>query len=415
MKSRITKITARWILDSRGNPTVEATVFLADGTHAKAAVPSGASTGQHEALELRDGGAFFNGMGVKKAVQNIEQELAPALHGMDACDIMSLDAAMCALDGTQNKERLGANAILAVSMAAARAAAVSSGQALWEFLQEEENFTRTKPPVPFLNVLNGGAHAGNKLDTQEFMLVPQGKDFEENLRRSAEVYHALKGILKDRNLSTAVGDEGGFAPELESDEEALDCLTEAVKKAGYEPDKDFQFALDFAASEWADKEGHYLQPKSGHIFTTQELVEYEKKLIQKYPICSLEDPVGEEDWEGWRMITKECGDLVWLVGDDFFVTDSKRLQRGIDEKCANSILIKLNQIGTVTETLNAIRTAQSNQYHVIVSHRSGETADTFIADLAVAVGADALKSGAPCRSERTEKYNRMMEILSPQK
>ena len=409
--STIEKVYARQIIDSRGNPTVEAEVTLSDGTVARGAAPSGASTGEFEALELRDGDkARYGGKGVMKAVENVNNIIASALAGADAADIYAVDKIMLDLDGTKDKSKLGANAILAVSIAASRAAAGSLGLPLYKFLGGVQG---TKLPVPMMNILNGGAHATNTVDTQEFMIMPVGAPtFSEALRWCTEVFHALAKILKDRGLATSVGDEGGFAPNLSSDEETIETILEAVKLAGYEPKKDFMIAMDAASSEWKSEKGKgfYHQPKSGRDFTTDELIDHWEALVDKYPIISIEDALDEEDWEGWKRLTDRLGKKVQLVGDDLFVTNTERLEKGIAGGCANSILIKLNQIGTVSETLEAIKMAHKAGYTAISSHRSGETEDTTIADLAVALNTCQIKTGAPSRSERVAKYNRLLRI-----
>ena len=409
--STIEKVYARQIIDSRGNPTVEAEVTLSDGTVARGAAPSGASTGEFEALELRDGDkARYGGKGVMKAVENVNNIIAPALAGADAADIYAVDKIMLDLDGTKDKSKLGANAILAVSIAASRAAAGSLGLPLYKFLGGVQG---TKLPVPMMNILNGGAHATNTVDTQEFMIMPVGAPtFSEALRWCTEVFHALAKILKDRGLATSVGDEGGFAPNLSSDEETIETILEAVKLAGYEPKKDFMIAMDAASSEWKSEKGkgYYHQPKSGRDFTTDELIDHWEALVDKYPIISIEDALDEEDWEGWKRLTDRLGKKVQLVGDDLFVTNTERLEKGIAGGCANSILIKLNQIGTVSETLEAIKMAHKAGYTAISSHRSGETEDTTIADLAVALNTCQIKTGAPSRSERVAKYNQLLRI-----
>ena len=409
--STIEKVYARQIIDSRGNPTVEAEVTLSDGTVARGAAPSGASTGEFEALELRDGDkARYGGKGVMKAVENVNNIIAPALAGADAADIYAVDKIMLDLDGTKDKSKLGANAILAVSIAASRAAAGSLGLPLYKFLGGVQG---TKLPVPMMNILNGGAHATNTVDTQEFMIMPVGAPtFSEALRWCTEVFHALAKILKDRGLATSVGDEGGFAPNLSSDEETIETILEAVKLAGYEPKKDFMIAMDAASSEWKSEKGKgfYHQPKSGRDFTTEELIDHWEALVDKYPIISIEDALDEEDWEGWKRLTDRLGKKVQLVGDDLFVTNTERLEKGIAGGCANSILIKLNQIGTVSETLEAIKMAHKAGYTAISSHRSGETEDTTIADLAVALNTCQIKTGAPSRSERVAKYNQLLRI-----
>ena len=409
---QIEKVYGREIIDSRGNPTVEAEVTLADGTVGRAASPSGASTGEFEALELRDGDkSKFGGKGVSKAVANINEKIAPALEGMDASDTYAIDQAMIQLDGTKDKSNLGANAILAVSLAAAKAVATSLDIPLYRFLG---GVNGTELPVPMMNILNGGAHASNSVDTQEFMIMPAGApSFREGLRWCTEVFHALQKLLKEEGQTTAVGDEGGFAPNLESDEDTIEHILKAIKNAGYEPGKDFVLAMDAASSEWKDKEkgkGFYLQPKSGKRFTSDELIAHWESLVDKYPIYSIEDGLDEEDWEGWRRMTAKLGGKVQLVGDDLFVTNTERLKKGIEMGAGNSILIKLNQIGSLSETLDAIKMAHKAGYTAIVSHRSGETEDTTIADLAVALNARQIKTGAPSRSERVAKYNQLLRI-----
>ena len=406
----IEKVIGREIIDSRGNPTVEAEVYLADGTVGRGAAPSGASTGEFEALELRDQDkSRFGGKGVSKAIENINTVINDALAGMDASDIYAVDAAMLKADGTKDKSKLGANAILAVSIACARAAAISLDIPLYRFLG---GVNGNRLPVPMMNILNGGAHAANTVDVQEFMIMPVGApSFKECLRWCAEVFHALAAILKERGLATSVGDEGGFAPALKSDEEAIETILEAVKKAGYEPGRDFRIAMDAASSEWkTGKVGEYKLPKAGTVYTSEQLIEHWKKLVEKYPIISIEDALDEEDWEGWKKLTAELGTKVQLVGDDLFVTNTERLSKGIKLGCANSILIKLNQIGSVSETLEAIKMAHRAGYTAISSHRSGETADTTIADLAVALNTCQIKTGAPSRSERVAKYNQLLRI-----
>ncbi len=407
----IVKVIGREILDSRGNPTVEAEVYLADGTVARGTAPSGASTGEFEALELRDGDkSRYLGKGVSKAVENINGPIADAIVGMDASDIYAIDAAMIKADGTKDKSKLGANAILAVSIAAARAASVSLDIPLYRFLG---GIQATDLPVPMMNILNGGAHATNTVDTQEFMIMPVGApSFKEALRWCAEVFHALAKILKSKGLATSVGDEGGFAPNLTSDEETIETILAAVKDAGYEPGKDFMIAMDAASSEWKSEKGKgcYKQPKSGKEFTSDELIAHWESLVDKYPIISIEDGLDEEDWDGWKRMTEKIGHKVQLVGDDLFVTNTERLAKGIENGAANSILIKLNQIGSVSETLEAIKLANKNGYTAISSHRSGETADTTIADLAVALNTRQIKTGAPSRSERLAKYNQLLRI-----
>lgn len=406
----IEKVVGREILDSRGNPTVEAEVTLIDGTVARGTAPSGASTGEFEALELRDGDkSRYLGKGVSKAVENINTVINDTITGMDASDIYAVDKAMIEADGTKDKSILGANAILAVSIATARAAATALDIPLYRFLG---GLSGNRLPVPMMNILNGGAHAANTVDVQEFMIMPVGApSFKECLRWCAEVFHALAALLKSKGLATSVGDEGGFAPDLASDEEAIQYILEAVKNAGYEPGKDFMIAMDAASSEWkGSKKGEYVLPKAGTKFTSAELIEHWKKLVEKYPIISIEDALDEEDWEGWQQLTKELGDKVQLVGDDLFVTNTERLANGIELGCGNSILIKLNQIGSVSETLEAIKMAHKAGYTAISSHRSGETADTTIADLAVALNTCQIKTGAPSRSERVAKYNQLLRI-----
>ena len=406
----IEKVVGREIIDSRGNPTVEAEVYLADGTVGRGAAPSGASTGEFEALELRDGNKDrFGGKGVSKAVGNINTTINEALKGIDASDIYAVDGAMLAADGTKDKSNLGANAILAVSIAAVRAAATALQIPLYRLLG---GVNGNRLPVPMMNILNGGAHAANTVDVQEFMIMPAGApSFKEGLRWCTEVFHALAALLKERGLATSVGDEGGFAPDLGSDEEAIECILEAVEKAGYKPGEDFVLAMDAASSEWKSvTKGEYLLPKSGRKFTSAELIEHWKQLCEKYPIYSIEDGLDEEDWEGWQQLTKELGDTVQLVGDDLFVTNTERLSKGIKLGCGNSILIKLNQIGSVSETLEAIKMAHNAGYTAVTSHRSGETEDTTIADLAVALNTCQIKTGAPSRSERVAKYNQLLRI-----
>lgn len=406
----IVKVIGREILDSRGNPTVEAEVYLADGTVGRGTAPSGASTGEFEALELRDGDkGRYGGKGVTKAVENINTAINDAVCGLDTSDIYAVDKAMIKADGTKDKSKLGANAILAVSIAAARAASISLDIHLYRFLG---GISGNRLPVPMMNILNGGAHAANTVDVQEFMIMPVGApSFKEALRWCAEVFHALAALLKSKGLATSVGDEGGFAPDLASDEEAIQYILEAVKNAGYEPGKDFMIAMDAASSEWkGSKKGEYVLPKAGTKFTSSELIEHWKKLVEKYPIISIEDALDEEDWEGWQLLTKELGGKVQLVGDDLFVTNTERLAKGISLGCGNSILIKLNQIGSVSETLEAIKMAHKAGYTAISSHRSGETADTTIADLAVALNTCQIKTGAPSRSERVAKYNQLLRI-----
>ena len=405
--SEIEKVHARQILDSRGNPTVEVDVVLKSGASGRAAVPSGASTGEFEAVELRDGGAPWGGKGVSKAVANADGELARAVQGLDAADQAALDRAMIDLDGTPNKGRLGANAILGVSLAAAKAAAAEAGQPLWRHLGGEAAHVL---PVPMMNVLNGGAHADNKVDFQEFMVVPVGApSFAEALRTGAEVFHALKQTLHDRGLATAVGDEGGFAPDLESNEAALQVLIAGIEAAGYVPGDDVAIALDPATSEIYEN-GSYVLEHEGRSLTPEEMAAYWADISARYPVLSIEDGMDEEDWDGWRALTEQIGSRVQLVGDDLFVTNTERLRRGIDAGVANSILIKVNQIGTLTETLEAVRMAQEAGYTAVMSHRSGETEDTTIADLAVATGCGQIKTGAPSRTDRVAKYNQLLRI-----
>ncbi len=406
----IVQVIGREIMDSRGNPTVEAEVYLEDGSMGRGAAPSGASTGEFEALELRDGDkSRYDGKGVLKAVDFINNEIDELLLGMDASDIYAIDKAMIDADGTEDKSRFGANAILAVSIACAKAAANSLDIPLYRFLGGQFGNVL---PVPMMNILNGGAHASNTVDTQEFMIMPVGaSSFAEGLRQCAEVYHKLGKLLKAEGYATSVGDEGGYAPNLSSDEETLEYILKAIKDCGYEPGKDFVLAMDAAASEWkGSAKGQYKQPKSGKEFTSAELVAHWKSLVDKYPIVSIEDGLDEEDWEGWKMMTEELGDRIQIVGDDLFVTNTKRLHKGIEQDCGNSILIKLNQIGSVSETIEAIKMAQKAGYTAVVSHRSGETEDTTIADLAVALNAGQIKTGAPNRSERVAKYNQLLRI-----
>ena len=408
--ARIEKVRAREIIDSRGNPTIEADVYLDDGTVGTGAAPSGASTGEFEALELRDGDkARFGGKGVTKAVENVNTVINKVLTGMNAYDIYAIDKAMIEADGTDDKSKLGANAILAVSIAAARAAALSQDIPLYRFIGGQNGNTL---PVPMMNILNGGAHATNTVDTQEFMIMPAGApSFREGLRWCTEVFHALQKLLKAEGLATSVGDEGGFAPNLKDDEETLRYIIKAIETAGYVPGKDFVLAMDAAASEWkGGKPGFYKQPKSGRTFTSKELVEHWAALVEQFPIISIEDGLDEEDWEGWQLMVEKLGDKIQLVGDDLFVTNTKRLTNGIELNAANSILIKLNQIGSVSETLDAIKMAHKARFTAVVSHRSGETEDTTIADLAVALNAGQIKTGAPSRSERVAKYNRLLRI-----
>ena len=406
----IKKVHGREILDSRGNPTVEVDIILENGIIGRASVPSGASTGIYEAYELRDGDRRYSGKGVKKAVNSVNTEIAKALEGKNVLEQESIDHLMMALDGTPNKSRLGANAILGTSLACAKAAAAAKGVSLYRYIGGQDAHVL---PVPMMNILNGGAHATNNVDIQEFMIMPlSAPSWSEALRRSAEVFHALKTVLKEKNIPvTGVGDEGGFAPMLEKDEDALSMIVAAIEKAGYVPGKDFKIAIDAASSEWYDEElDVYKLPKAGKVLTRQQLVEMWREFACKYPIISLEDGMGETDWEGWQMLTEALGDKLQLVGDDLFVTNTKLLKKGIEKGIANSILIKVNQIGTLTETLEAIKMAQKANYTAIVSHRSGETEDTTIADIVVAVGAGQIKTGAPSRSDRVAKYNQLLRI-----
>jgi enolase len=403
----IDKVHGRQILDSRGNPTVEVDVVLKSGAAGRAAVPSGASTGEFEAVELRDRGKAWAGKGVSRAIANVNGELADAVRGLDPADQEALDRAMVELDGTPNKGRLGANAILGVSLAAAKAAAAEAGLPLWRYLGGEAAHVL---PVPMMNVLNGGAHADNKVDFQEFMVVPVGAPtFSEGLRTGDEVFHALKRTLHDRGLSTAVGDEGGFAPDLDSNEAALEALVAGIEAAGYRLGEDVAIALDPATSE-IHEDGAYVLEHEGRTLSSAELTDYWADLASRYPILSIEDGLDEEDWDGWKLLTERIGDRVQLVGDDLFVTNTERLRRGIELGVGNSILVKVNQIGTLTETLDAVRTAQHAGYTAVMSHRSGETEDTTIADLAVATGCGQIKTGAPSRSDRVAKYNQLLRI-----
>ncbi|MCQ9675789.1 phosphopyruvate hydratase [Corynebacterium sp. BF-R-2] len=401
----IIHVMAREILDSRGNPTIEAEVFLDDGARGVAGVPSGASTGVHEAHELRDGGERYLGKGVLKAVENVNEEIADELAGFEADDQRLVDQALIALDGTDNKSRLGANAILGVSMATAKAAAESAGLPLYRYIGGPNAHVL---PVPMMNIVNGGAHADSGVDVQEFMIAPIGAEsFSEALRIGAEVYHALKSVIKSKGLSTGLGDEGGFAPEAESTKAALDLIIEAIKKAGFEPGKDVALALDVASSEFF-KDGKYHFEGGEH--TAEEMAKVYEDLIANYPIVSIEDPLQEDDWEGYTTLTETIGDKVQIVGDDFFVTNPARLKEGIDKKAANALLVKVNQIGTLTETFDAVELAHRNGYRTMMSHRSGETEDTTIADLAVALNCGQIKTGAPARSERVAKYNQLLRI-----
>jgi len=407
-QTEIISVLGREVLDSRGNPTVEAEVRLACGVTCTAIAPSGASTGRYEALELRDGdNQLYGGKGVRRACKNVSTTIDKGLRGMDAADLFAVDNALIALDGTDNKSVLGANATLAVSMACAKAAASAQGIALYRFLGGAQAVTL---PMPMMNILNGGAHAANNLDVQEFMIQPIGAEtFRGALRMCAEVYHALSALLKKRNLSTAVGDEGGFAPDVRDESEAIELILEAITRAGYAPDSDFALTLDAAASEWKTKHG-YTMPKSARSYTSHELIEHWRSLLAKYPIRSIEDALGEEDWPAWQSMTKELGAGCQLVGDDLFVTNVQRLRKGISMGCGNAILLKPNQIGTLSETIRAAQLAQKSGFGTIVSHRSGESEDTTIADLAVAINAGQIKTGAPCRSERVAKYNRLLRI-----
>jgi len=405
--SEIERVHGRQVLDSRGNPTVEVDLLLKSGAAGRAAVPSGASTGEFEAVELRDGGKAWGGKGVGRAVANVNGELAEAVRGLDPADQDGLDRAMIQLDGSHNKGRLGANAILGVSLAAAKAAAAEAGLPLWRYLGGEAAHVL---PVPMMNVLNGGAHADNAVDFQEFMVVPVGFDsLHEGLRAGAEVFHALKRTLHERGLSTAVGDEGGFAPDLDSNEAALEALINGIQAAGYRPGEEVAVALDPATSEIFEA-GAYVLEHEGRSLSSQELADYWADISSRYPVLSIEDGMDEEDWDGWRALTERLGESIQLVGDDLFVTSTERLRRGIDSGVANSILVKVNQIGTLTETLDAIRTAREAGYTAVMSHRSGETEDTTIADLAVATGCGQIKTGAPSRSDRVAKYNQLLRI-----
>jgi enolase len=405
--SAIERVHARQILDSRGNPTVEAEVHLASGASGRAAVPSGASTGEFEAVELRDGGQAFGGKGVTTAVANVNGEIADAVAGLDAADQSGLDRTMIALDGTPNKARLGANAILGVSLAAARAMADEQSLPLWRYLGGESAHVL---PVPMMNVLNGGVHADNRVDFQEFMIVPLGAaTFSEGLRKGAEVFHSLKKELHDRGLGTAGGDEGGFAPDLDSNEAALEMLMAGIEAAGYRPGEDIAIALDPATSELRKGDSYVLEHE-GRSLSSAEMAEYWASAAERFPIVSIEDGMDEEDWDGWKQLTERLGSRIQLVGDDLFVTNTERLRRGIDSGVANSILIKVNQIGTLTETLDAIKVARDAGYSAVMSHRSGETEDTTIADLAVATGCGQIKTGAPSRSDRVAKYNQLLRI-----
>ena len=401
---KIKNVIGREILDSRGNPTVEVDVELENGIIGRAAVPSGASTGEREALELRDGGTRYMGKGVEKAVANVNGPLRDLVIGMDAKDQKALDYAMIELDGTETKSKFGANAILGISMAALKASALAEGKPLYKYVGEG-----TLLPKPMMNIINGGAHADNKLDFQEFMIIPQRDTIKERVRVGAEVFHNLKKVLNEKGLATGVGDEGGFAPDLQSNQEGFELIIEAIKRAGYEPGKDVCLGIDVAASEFYE-DGKYNLVGEGRSLTTDELIEFYKELVEKYPIISIEDPVDENDWEGFRKITEEIGDKVQLVGDDLFVTNKKCLQMGIDNHAGNAILLKVNQIGTITETLETIELARSNGYNTIISHRSGETEDTTIADLAVGLSLGQIKTGSLSRTDRVCKYNQLIRI-----
>lgn len=405
----ITGVYAREVLDSRSNPTVEAEVYTSDGHRGRAIVPSGASTGIYEAVEMRDGDSGrYSGKGVQKAVENVNTKIAECLIGKNVTDQREIDMELLRLDGTENKANLGANAILSVSLACADAAAKSLGVSLFRYIG---GINAHKLPRPMMNILNGGAHADNNVDIQEFMIIPtSAAAFKNGLMQSSEVYHSLKSVIKEKGGSTGVGDEGGFAPDLKSDEEALELIVEAIKRAGFKPGVDFKIAIDAASSEWVNSSGKYKLPKSGTEMTSEQMADYWERLIEKYPIMSIEDGMGEEDWDGWKLLTDRIGDRVQLVGDDLFVTNTKRLKKGIEKGVANSILVKVNQIGTLTEAMDAVETAQRAGYTAVISHRSGETEDTFIADFAVAANAGQIKTGAPARSERTAKYNRLLRI-----
>ncbi|WP_371371973.1 phosphopyruvate hydratase [Sporomusa aerivorans] len=408
MCTTIVDILAREIMDSRGNPTIEVDILLEDGTMGRAAVPSGASTGAYEAVELRDGDkSRYQGKGVLQAVENVNEIISPEIIGMDALDQVGIDQAMLELDGTPNKAKLGANAILGVSMAVAKAAAASSGLTLYQYLG---GFNAKELPVPMMNILNGGKHADNNVDVQEFMVLPVGAEsFAEALRMGSEIYHSLKKVLGSRNLATAVGDEGGFAPNLASNEEALKVIIEAIEKAGYKPGEQVMLGLDVAATELF-KDGNYHLEGEGVVKTSAEMVEYYNQLVDKYPIISIEDGMSEDDWEGWKLLTERLGGKIQLVGDDLFVTNVARLSQGIATKTANSILVKVNQIGTLTETFDTIEMAKRAGYTCVISHRSGETEDATIADIAVAVNAGQIKTGAPARTDRVAKYNQLLRI-----
>ena len=408
-ETAITEIRAREILDSRGNPTISTQVFLSSGTVGKAAVPSGASTGTHEALELRDGNlSRYFGKGVLKAVANVKEIIAPHIVGLDALDQEEIDKRLIQLDGTPSKKKLGANAILSVSMAAAHAASQATSLPLYNYLGKKETY---RLPVPLINILNGGSHADNNVDIQEFMIVPTGSpNFSEAIRMSAEVFHHLKKILQKKDYSTAVGDEGGFAPNLKSNEEALELILESIQKAGYRPGEDIFLAIDVAASEFFTDKKYFFKKSDGSKRSSDEMVNFYESLVQKYPIISIEDGFAEDDWEGWKLMTEVLGHRIQIVGDDIFVTNLERFKKGVERKIGNSILIKLNQIGTLSETIETIRYAHEKEYSTVISHRSGETEDTFIADLSVAVDSGQIKTGSLSRSERVAKYNRLLEI-----
>lgn len=408
-ETAITEIRAREILDSRGNPTISTQVFLSSGTVGKAAVPSGASTGTHEALELRDGDlSRYFGKGVLKAVANVKEIIAPHIVGLDALDQEEIDKRLIQLDGTPSKKKLGANAILSVSMAAAQAASQATSLPLYNYLGKKETY---RLPVPLINILNGGSHADNNVDIQEFMIVPAGSpNFSEAIRISAEVFHHLKKILQKKDYSTAVGDEGGFAPNLKSNEEALELILASIQKAGYRPGEDIFLAIDVAASEFFTDKKYFFKKSDGSKRSSDEMVNFYESLVQKYPIISIEDGFAEDDWEGWKLMTEVLGHRIQIVGDDIFVTNLERFKKGVEKKIGNSILIKLNQIGTLSETIEAIRYAHEKEYSTVISHRSGETEDTFIADLSVAVDSGQIKTGSLSRSERVAKYNRLLEI-----
>lgn len=409
---KIKNVIGREILDSRGNPTVEVDVILENGVMGRAAVPSGASTGEREALEMRDGGSRYNGKGVLNAVKNVNTVLKEAIVGMDAEDQKSLDYKMIELDGTDTKSNLGANAILGISMAALKASANAEEKPLYQYVNEKFGNGKMSEPYPMMNIINGGAHADNKVDFQEFMIIPQRDTITERVRVGAEVFHSLKKVLNEKGLATGVGDEGGFAPDLQSNEEGFEFIVEAMKRAGYEPGKDVCLAIDVAASEFYDKDlGKYkFHWSTGEEFTTEELIDFYEKLVNTYPIISIEDPVDENDWEGFQKVTERIGDKVQLVGDDLFVTNKKCLQMGIDHHAGNAILLKVNQIGTITETLETIELARENGYKTVISHRSGETEDTTIADLAVGLDLGQIKTGSMSRTDRICKYNQLMRI-----